>query len=151
MPGSQLKRLKASLRDQGIIGPQKSKKQKKKQAQNGLATHEKRLQRASALESIREQFNPFQFKMNARGPKFQVTSNVPVTGHAALGIKGRPGVSMSASEERVRRSVPDGESLTNRPNYSVAIPSWWTCNGETKLEGLWIAALVKMILPCLLN
>jgi len=101
MPSSQLKRLKASLREQGIVGPQQSKKQKKKTAQDAQAKKDKRLKRSAALEGIREQFNPFQFKMNARGPKFQVTSNRPQDDSAARGIKGRPGVALSRSEERV--------------------------------------------------
>ncbi|KAJ9142048.1 Nop14-like family protein [Pleurostoma richardsiae] len=105
MPSSQLKRLKASLKDQGIIGPQQSKKQKKKQAQDQRARNEKRLQRGAALESIREQFNPFQFKTNARGPKFDVTTNRPATGAAAKGINGRPGQSKALGEERRRETL----------------------------------------------
>ncbi len=101
MAGSQLKRLKASLREQGIIGPQQSKKQKKKNAQESPVKNQRRLQRTEALESIREQFNPLQFKMNARGPKFEVTTNRIPTASALRGIKGRPGVTMSQGEEKV--------------------------------------------------
>lgn len=101
MAGSQLKRLKASLREQGIIGPQQSKKQRRKNAEEQKARPDKRLQRGEALASIREQFNPFQFKTNARGPKFEVTTNKPVTDKAAMGIKGRPGLSKAVGEERV--------------------------------------------------
>ena len=97
MPGSQLKRLKASLREQGIVGPQQSKKQKRKNAQDERARNEKRLQRGVILEGIREQFNPFDLKHAARGPKFEVTSNRPATSS----IKGRPGAAKAASEERV--------------------------------------------------
>ncbi|KAI1356530.1 nucleolar protein 14 [Xylaria sp. FL0043] len=102
MPGSQLKRLKASLREQGVIGPQQSKKQKRKIAQNGKVNTNKR---AAALESIREEFNPFDFKHNARGPKFQVTSNRPVKGDAAKGITGRPGDARAMGEERRRQTL----------------------------------------------
>ncbi|TPX14229.1 uncharacterized protein E0L32_000623 [Thyridium curvatum] len=105
MAGSQLKRLKASLREQGIIGPQQSKKQKKKNAQDAQARNDKRVQRTAALEGIREQFNPFQFKMNARGPKFEVTRDRPQTKEAARGIKGRPGVANSVAEERRRQTL----------------------------------------------
>lgn len=98
MPGSQLKRLKASLREQGVIGPQQSKKQRRKAAQNGKVNTNKR---AAALEGIREEFNPFDFKHNARGPKFQVTSNRPAFGDAAKGIAGRPGDAKAIGEERV--------------------------------------------------
>ncbi|CAK7199595.1 nucleolar complex protein 14 [Sporothrix eucalyptigena] len=118
MAGSQLKRLKASLLDQGIIGPQKSKKQKKQAAEEARANQaagrgygttssgDKRLKKSAALETIREQFNPFQFKMNARGPKFPVTSlknaNVPEN---LRGIKGRPTVSLSRAEEKRRSTL----------------------------------------------
>ncbi|KAL2136047.1 hypothetical protein VTI74DRAFT_5783 [Chaetomium olivicolor] len=105
MAGSQLKRLKASLREQGIIGPQQSKKQKRKNAQEQKARPDKRLQRSEALASIRDQFNPFQFKTNARGPKFEVTTNKPVKDRAAMGIKGRPGLSKAVGEERRRQTI----------------------------------------------
>ncbi|KAL2154365.1 hypothetical protein VTH82DRAFT_3041 [Thermothelomyces myriococcoides] len=105
MPGSQLKRLKASLREQGIIGPQRSKKQKRKNVEESKGGADKRLQRAEALASIREQFNPFQFKTNARGPKFEVTTNKPANDKAAMGIKGRPGLSRAMGEEKRRQTL----------------------------------------------
>lgn len=102
MPASQLKRLKASLREQGVLGPQQSKKQKKKTAKDERARNEKRLQRGAALESIREQFNPFQFKTNARGPKFEVTTNRP---EKKKGILGRPGMAKALGEERRKETL----------------------------------------------
>ncbi|CAL3963011.1 unnamed protein product, partial [Diplocarpon coronariae] len=72
MPPSQLKRLKASLREQGITGPQQSKKQKKQNAQNGV-NKEKRVGRNVTLNGIREQFNPFDFS-STKKPKFDVTT-----------------------------------------------------------------------------
>lgn len=98
MAGSQLKRLKASLKEKGVTGPQLSKKQKKRNAQDGKATSNRRLQKAAELEGIREQFNPFDLKHNARGPKFQVTTNRPAATNAA---KGRPSEAKSLGEERV--------------------------------------------------
>jgi nucleolar protein 14 len=95
MPPSQLKRLKASLREQGVIGPQQSKKQKKQNAQNGV-NKEKRVHRTVALNGIREQFNPFEFKVPSRKPKFEVT-----TENAARSIIRRPGVQKSQEEEMV--------------------------------------------------
>ncbi|KAL6908463.1 Nop14-like protein [Trichoderma evansii] len=103
MAGSQLKRLKASLRDQGITGPQKSKKQRRKLAQNDQARNDKRLQRGVVLEGIREQFNPFDLKHAARGPKFEVTTNKPKTSNAS--IKGRPGLAKAASEEKRKQTL----------------------------------------------
>lgn len=104
MAGSQLKRLKASLRDQGIIGPQQSKKQKRKQAEDLKGRNDKRLQRSAVLENIREQFNPFQFKTNARGPKFDVTTNKPATNKPGF-IKGRPGLSKAIGEQQRRETL----------------------------------------------
>jgi nucleolar protein 14 len=98
MAPSQLKRLKSSLREQGIIGPQQSKKQKRKVAQDAKARNEKRLRRGEALDEIRDQFNPFQYKHNPRGPKFEVTTNKP---NNDKGIKGRPVAAAALGEERV--------------------------------------------------
>ncbi|KAF4594777.1 rRNA maturation protein [Ophiocordyceps camponoti-floridani] len=105
MAGSQLKRLKASLREQGITGPQQSKKQKRKAAQDSRARGEKKLQRGLVLDSIRQQFNPFDLKHAARGPKFEVTTNRPATGDAARGIRGRPTQARAAGEERRRQNL----------------------------------------------
>ncbi|KAK1241720.1 hypothetical protein MKX07_007543 [Trichoderma sp. CBMAI-0711] len=103
MAGSQLKRLKASLREQGITGPQKSKKQRRKQAQEDPSRNDKRLQRGVVLEGIREQFNPFDLKHAARGPKFEVTTNSPKPGNAS--IKGRPGLAKAAAEEKRKQTL----------------------------------------------
>ncbi|KAF4968078.1 hypothetical protein FSARC_4496 [Fusarium sarcochroum] len=102
MAGSQLKRLKASLKEQGIVGPQQSKKQKRRNAQDERGRNDKRLQRGVVLEGIREQFNPFDLK-HAKGPKFEVTSNRPTV--TAGSIKGRPGQAKAASEERRRQTL----------------------------------------------
>lgn len=102
MPASQLKRLKASLREQGIVGPQQSKKQKKNHAKDERGRNERRLQRGAALENIREQFNPFQFKTNARGPKFDVTTDKP---EKKKGILGRPGMAKALGEERRKETL----------------------------------------------
>ncbi|KAH8733028.1 nucleolar protein 14 [Phaeosphaeriaceae sp. PMI808] len=98
MPPSQLKRLKASLREQGITGPQKSKKQKKSQNKNADA----RAQRYSALASIRESFNPFEFKHLARPQKFEYVSNNASNSKTQMG---RPGVTKSQGEEARRKSL----------------------------------------------
>ncbi|KAL6868389.1 Nop14-like protein [Trichoderma novae-zelandiae] len=103
MAGSQLKRLKASLREQGITGPQKSKKQRRKLAQEDPSRNDKRLHRGVVLEGIREQFNPFDLKHAARGPKFEVTTNRPKPGNAS--IKGRPGLAKAAAEEKRKQTL----------------------------------------------
>jgi nucleolar protein 14 len=99
MPPSQLKRLKASLREQGIIGPQQSKKQKKQNAQNGV-NKEKKVHRTVALTGIREQFNPFEYKAPSRKPKFEVT-----TEHSAKASLRRPGLQKSREEEMVLNHI----------------------------------------------
>lgn len=100
MAGSQLKRLKASLRSEGVLGPQKSKKEKKRESKSGV----KRVDRRTALEGIRAQFNPFDLKHNVRGPKFDITSNRPTTN----AIQGRPLEAKSASEQH-RREILTGQ------------------------------------------
>lgn len=101
MPPSQLKSLKSSLRAEGVLGPQKSKKQKKRQHANGSNPDEK-AQRAAALQRIREAFNPFEVKVPARGrDKFDVTSSKRVNGGLERGTKGRPGVTKGLGEETV--------------------------------------------------
>ncbi|CAI4216573.1 unnamed protein product [Parascedosporium putredinis] len=77
-------------------------KAKRKLAQDAKASGEKRLRRSEALGEIRDQFNPFQFKHNPRGPKFQVTT---LQSPNDKGIKGRPGVSKALGEERRRETL----------------------------------------------
>lgn len=102
MPPSQLKQLKASLRESGILGPQQSKKQKRQQAQAGgtAKSTEKRIQRNAALSAIRERFNPFEVKAPAQRLKYDVTTRDA----KASGAPGRvrPGVTKSLGEEKVK-------------------------------------------------
>ncbi|KAL9068175.1 MAG: hypothetical protein Q9157_006585, partial [Trypethelium eluteriae] len=112
MPASQLKRLKASLRDQGITGPQKSKKQKK-QARHDAAA-DRRVQRNRTLENIRTNFNPFDVKSAARPRKFDVTTNQSISSKNGRVVLGRPGVSKSAGEEARRRMLLPEMQRRNR-------------------------------------
>lgn len=98
MAPSQLKQLKASLREHGLVGPQRSKKQKGRSADARGDDLRKKLQRNAALESIRESFNPFEVKAPARKAKFDVTS----AQNADKRVRGRPGVTKGLGEERVR-------------------------------------------------
>lgn len=100
-PIEEVKSLAARTRD---IGAQQSKKQKKSNLKNG-STNEKRVQRAAALDGIREQFNPFEVKVSARGPKFPVTSNKTLSGRVSKSVKGRPGVAKGLGEEAVSNSI----------------------------------------------
>lgn len=99
MPPSQLKRLKSSLRDSGIVGPQKSKKQKKQAIKNG-SFREGRIQRNAALQHIRDQFNPFEIKAPVRD-KYDFATNKSVGGKFTKGAVGRPGVTKGLGEEKV--------------------------------------------------
>ncbi|KAI5310130.1 nucleolar complex protein 14, partial [Ascosphaera atra] len=94
MPPSQLKQLKASLKDSGVLGPQKSKKQKKQNAKSGAAA-DTRVKRNAALADIRERFNPFEFKAPTKSKKFDVTTRDPEEN-----VRHRPGVTKSLGEER---------------------------------------------------
>ncbi|KAL3494226.1 nucleolar protein 14 [Aspergillus germanicus] len=101
MPPSQLKQLKASLRDSGVVGPQKSKKQKRQNAKSG-ANAQNRVKREAALDAIRDRFNPFEIRTVSRN-KFDVTTrdggSKPATGRF------RPGVTKSLGEEKRRQTL----------------------------------------------
>jgi len=103
MPPSQLKKLKASLRESGVVGPQKSKKQKKQASRSG-ALKESRIQRNESLHSIRQQFAPFEVKAPTRN-KFDFVSRDGITGKATKGVVGRPGVTKGMGEEQRRRTL----------------------------------------------
>ncbi|KAL2814763.1 nucleolar protein 14 [Aspergillus granulosus] len=101
MPPSQLKQLKASLRDSGVLGPQKSKKQKRQNAKSG-ANAQNRVQREAALEAIRDRFNPFEIRTISRN-KFDVTTRDGGSKPAAGRF--RPGVTKSLGEEKRRQTL----------------------------------------------
>ncbi|MCJ1417092.1 nucleolar complex protein 14 [Xylographa parallela] len=101
MPPSQLKRLKTSLRDQGVVGPQKSKKQKKEAGKSGISK-DKRIRRDVALQGIREQFNPFEVKVASKGSKFQFAN---AGTRNSDGVVGRPGVTKGLGEENRRKTL----------------------------------------------
>jgi nucleolar protein 14 len=96
MAPSQLKQLKASLRETGVLGPQQSKKQRKANSKDA----QKRVQRNAALETVREKFNPFEVKAPARRQKYEVFSNK----EAKPSVR-RPGVTRGLGEERRRETL----------------------------------------------
>ncbi len=100
MPPSQLKRLKTSLRENGLVGQQESKKQRKQKLAKAGAKDE-RVKKNAALLNIREQFNPFEVKAPARGSKFEYTSRNGFGGRATKGVVGRPGITKGMGEEKV--------------------------------------------------
>ena len=99
MPPSQLKQLKSSLREHGLVGPQKSKKQKKLAAKDPSGRRE----RVATLDTIRNQFNPFEVKAPTRKDKFAVVGAKDK--QAVRSAHGRPGVSKSLGEERRRATL----------------------------------------------
>ena len=102
MPASQLKRLKTSLREQGVTGPQKSKKQKKElKGRSG----QERVDRNVAMQQIRDSFNPFEMRQASRPAKFQSASLQPAKTGRYKDILHRPGVSKSAGEQMRRATL----------------------------------------------
>ncbi|EAW15101.1 snoRNA-binding rRNA-processing protein NOP14 [Aspergillus clavatus NRRL 1] len=101
MPPSQLKQLKASLRDSGVIRQQQSKKQKRQNAKTGAGA-QNRLQRNAALQAIRDRFNPFEIKVASRS-KFDVTTRD--VGSKTTAARSRPGVTKSMGEEKRRQTL----------------------------------------------
>ncbi|CUS12600.1 unnamed protein product [Tuber aestivum] len=97
MPESQLKRLKASLRTAGITGQQKSKKAAKKQRQS-TTIHNSRLDRNATLQTIREEFNPFEIKTTRE-------KHAVIGRGKAKGAQGRPGLSKQIGEENRKRTL----------------------------------------------
>lgn len=102
MPPSQLKQLKSSLRETGVVGPQQSKKQKRQDAKTGAGA-QNRNQRNAALQAIRDRFNPFEIKASTKNVKFDYTSRDG--GAAAAKNTARPGVTKSLGEERRRATL----------------------------------------------
>lgn len=105
MPPSQLKQLKASLRDSGVIRPQQSKKQKRQNAKTGASAQD-RNQRNAALQAIRDRFNPFEIKTPSTRSKFEATTR---DADSKSKVRSRPGVTKSLGEERVCR-LSEGRS-----------------------------------------
>ncbi|KAF3905571.1 hypothetical protein AA313_de0206881 [Arthrobotrys entomopaga] len=95
---SQLKRLRESLKNAGVIGqPQKSKKAKKRARQN-KSGQDAKLSREAALESIREEFNPFEIKKTKE--KFSVAG-----GRKVKGTVGKPSLSKQIGEDNRRKTL----------------------------------------------
>ena len=103
MPPSQLKRLKASLRESGVVSQQKSKKQQRQAGKSG-ALKDSRAQKNAALQSIRSQFNPFEVKPAGRS-KHEFVSNKTVGGRVGKPAIARPGVTKGHGEETRRKTL----------------------------------------------
>ena len=104
MPPSQLKKLKSSLRETGVLGPQKSKKQKKQLSKNGGA-RDGQMRRSAALANIREQSNPFDIRAPARLKKSAVISRQGTEGTANSRVTARPGLAKALGETNRRKTL----------------------------------------------
>ncbi|VUG18656.1 NOP14 [Brettanomyces bruxellensis] len=90
MAGSQLKRLKARLKEAGLTG-QTNKKRKGKKHSRKTPNESRRADRQRLVQEIRDEFNPFDLKMT-RGKRADAKSkNLTV---------GKPGISKQRGEER---------------------------------------------------
>ena len=132
MAPSQLKRLKSSLREQGVVGPQKSKKQKKQASNNG-AWKDSGIQRSTVLQGIREQFNPFEVKAPSR-QKHEFASNRIDGNKAGKGAISRPGVTKGLGEENVGFDSSAVSATANRTRHSAGKLCLSKCSAERKLE-----------------
>ena len=143
MPPSQLRRLKSSLREHGVTGQQKSKKQKKQANKNG-SFKDTRIQRNAALEGIREQFNPFELRAPARARKHDFVTGKPTNIIDVKGSIARPGVTKGFGEENVRSCTRVlRHCILTR--LSVAKRYSRKFKGEKRSEGSWIEGLERMI------
>lgn len=105
MAGSQLKRLKATLRAHGLTGQANVKKNKKNSKRQ--AKEYDREEKAKTLNKIREQFNPFEIK-NTKGKSYKAD---PKNGPVAIG---KPGISKQIGEEQRLKAYNVKKQLKNR-------------------------------------
>ncbi|RPA81375.1 Nop14-like protein [Ascobolus immersus RN42] len=96
MAPSQLKRLKSSLRQAGLVGQQKPSGKKGKKT--GGTGSESRVERSIKLQNIREEFNPFDLKQTKQ--KWEVSGR-----EKQKGVKGQPGISKQAGEDERKRTL----------------------------------------------
>lgn len=142
MGESQLKRLKASLRAAGITGQQKPKKASTKARQS--SSNNSRLDRNVALQSIREEFNPFEVKTTRE--KHDISGRGRIKG-----AQGRPGLSKQIGEDNVGFYFPSCSCFTHLVFRADRVHSDYRgrghfssrCNAVIKLVELWIVVLEK--------
>ncbi|AET41373.1 snoRNA-binding rRNA-processing protein NOP14 Ecym_8077 [Eremothecium cymbalariae DBVPG len=103
MGGSQLKRLKATLQAHGLTGQTNVKKPKGKRPSKEYDREE----RAQVLSKIREQFNPFDIKVNRN--KVQI-----LTGDGSKVAVGKPGISKQIGEEQRKVAYEAKKAQRNR-------------------------------------
>ena len=87
-----------------MLGPQKSKKQKKQLSNNGGA-RDGQMRRSAALANIREQSNPFDIRAPARFNKNAVISRQGTGGTAKSRVTARPGLAKALGEANRRKTL----------------------------------------------
>lgn len=99
MPSSQLKTLRQSLREQGFVGQQRSKKRKRQTPDVTLRAA--KVQRSHALQQIRDQLNPFDVRPNASAKFESFANDVP---HGEQRVN-HPGLAKARGEANVSSAV----------------------------------------------
>lgn len=103
MAGSQLKQLKEALKKQGLTGQTNTKSKKGlKKAPSDTRRDDKK----EVLERIREQFNPFEIKVNRK--------KTDIDERSQKGVKGKPGISKQIGEDARMAAYEAKKSLKNR-------------------------------------
>ena len=121
MGESQLKRLKARLKANGLIGQTNSKSKKQSKRVPALA----RTDKDEIIRNIREEFNPFEIKTTRQ-------KHADILGRKVQGATGRPGLSKQTDEEVV--SWQNINLITYYINADFVEETKNSANGEVKKE-----------------
>lgn len=105
MAGSQLKKLKATLKEHGFTGQTKNNKNVKRKAKDY-----DREEKARVISKIREQFNPFEIKSSKNKRSDDVNTVTPGDRIAV----GKPGISKQLGEERRLASYEARKAINNK-------------------------------------
>lgn len=110
MAGSQLKQLKASLKAAGLTGQTNVKRKGKKNSRKA-PTDTRRDDRQEVLDQIRQDFNPFEVKVNRKKRDFEISQ-----GQNSVLKKpvGKPGTSKQIGENQRRAAYELTKSQKNK-------------------------------------
>ena len=103
MAGSQLKQLKAALKESGLTGQTNVKKKKgTKKAPSDTRRDDKQ----EVISKIREQFNPFEIKVNRKKKEYDTSK--------MRGGQGKPGISKQIGEEQRMAAYQSKKASKNK-------------------------------------
>lgn len=108
MAGSQLKKLKATLKEHGLTGQANIKKNLKNTKRK--ARDYDREEKTKVISKIREQFNPFEVKTTKNKRNIETKSNASKDRVAV----GKPGISKQAGEQQRLQAYEARKLLKNR-------------------------------------